>query len=267
MLADAAVAPTSPVAAPTKTAAVRAERLSVQAGGTPILKGLNLDIRHGEILSIIGPAGAGKTTFMRCLNRMNDFEPELEISGQVYLEEQPIYTPGLDVALLRRKVGMVFSVPNPLPMSIFDNVAFGLSIAGYPVSTHAELVETALRSASLWDEVKDRLNEAARNLSGGQQQRLCLARSLALKPAVLLLDEPCSGLDPISTARIEDALDQLKQNLAILLVTNNVKQAARTSDRTAFFLFGEIIELQDTDLLFTKPIDQRTSDYISGRFG
>jgi phosphate transport system ATP-binding protein len=256
-----------PPAATALQVAQRTEKLSVRNDSNEILKALSIDIRRGEILSIIGPAGAGKTTFLRCLNRMNDFEPELKISGQVYLDGEPIYAPEMDVALLRRKVGMVFSVPNPLPMSIFENVAFGLDVAGLPRAHQVTRVEEALNEASLWDEVKDRLKEPARNLSGGQQQRLCLARSLALKPDVLLLDEPCSGLDPISTARIEDALHVLKQNLAVLLVTNNVKQASRTSDRTAFFLFGEVIELQSTAVLFTNPADQRTADYISGRFG
>ncbi len=248
-------------------AAVSIDRLCVRAGSTEILKNLSLGIRRGEIFSIIGPAGAGKTTFLRSLNRMNDFEPDIKISGKILIEGQDIYSKSTDVPLLRRKVGMVFSVPNPLPMSIFENIAFGLSIAGMPRNQQDECVETSLREASLWDEVKDRLLQPARNLSGGQQQRLCLARSLALKPNVLLLDEPCSGLDPISTARIEEALHDLKQNLAIVLVTNNVKQASRTSDRTAFFLFGEMVELQKTAVLFTNPANTKTADYISGRFG
>lgn len=252
---------------PTEQTVMRAEHLNVTTDHTPILKDVNVDLRRGEIFSIIGPAGAGKTTFLRSLNRMNDFEPELKLTGQVYLDSRPLYGGVMDVALLRRKVGMVFSVPNPLPMSIFDNIAFGMSLAGYSKDQQYLHVESALREAALWDEVKDRLCEPARNLSGGQQQRMCLARTLALKPDVLLLDEPCSGLDPISTVRIEEALHQLKQSLAILLVTNNVKQAARTADRTAFFLYGEVIELKSTDELFTTPEDKRTADYISGRFG
>jgi phosphate transport system ATP-binding protein len=239
--------------------------LCVLANGTEILKGINLEARRGEILSIIGPAGAGKTTFLRCLNRMAELELDFKISGQILLDDESIYD--RDVAMLRRQVGMVFSVPVPLPMSVRENMIFGLRLASGSRSNDDERIEKALRAAYLWDEMKDRLNESARNLSGGQQQRLCLARTLALEPRVLLLDEPCSGLDPISTARIEEALRSLKSNLAIILVTNNVKQAARASDRTAFFLFGELIELEPIEKLFTTPHDQRTADYISGRFG
>jgi phosphate transport system ATP-binding protein len=239
--------------------------LRVQANATEILKGINLEARRGEILSIIGPAGAGKTTFLRCLNRMAEIDLDFKISGQILLDGQSIYD--CDVAMLRRQVGMVFSVPVPLPMSVRENMTFGLRLASGSRGKDDERVEKALRAAYLWDEMKDRLNEPARNLSGGQQQRLCLARTLALEPRVLLLDEPCSGLDPISTARIEEALRSLKSNLAIILVTNNVKQAARASDRTAFFLFGELIELESIEILFTTPRDQRTADYISGRFG
>jgi phosphate transport system ATP-binding protein len=241
------------------------EDLRVQVNGTEILKGISLDARRGEILSIIGPAGAGKTTFLRCLNRMAELDLDFEISGKILLDGQSIYD--RDVAMLRRQVGMVFSVPVPLPMSVKENLTFGLRLASGSRSDDDERIEKALRAAYLWDEMKDRLNEPARNLSGGQQQRLCLARSLALEPRVLLLDEPCSGLDPISTARIEEALRSLKSNLAIILVTNNVKQAARASDRTAFFLFGELIELEPIEILFTTPRDQRTADYITGRFG
>ena len=241
------------------------EDLRVQVNGTEILKGIRLDARRGEILSIIGPAGAGKTTFLRCLNRMAELDLDFEISGKILLDGQSIYD--RDVAMLRRQVGMVFSVPVPLPMTVKENLTFGLRLASGSRSDDDERIEKALRAAYLWDEMKDRLNEPARNLSGGQQQRLCLARSLALEPRVLLLDEPCSGLDPISTARIEEALRGLKSNLAIILVTNNVKQAARASDRTAFFLFGELIELEPIEILFTTPRDQRTADYITGRFG
>lgn len=246
---------------------VRTEDLRVRVPGTEILKGITLDTRRGEILSIIGPAGAGKTTFLRCLNRMNDFNPEVQVSGKVLLGGRSIYDRNVDVAWLRRRVGMVFSVPVALPMTIFHNLTFGLRLGKRSRNQQTERIETALRSSYLWDEVKDRLDEPARNLSGGQQQRLCLARTLVLQPDVLLLDEPCSGLDPISTAKIEEALQRLKTNLAIILVTNNVKQAARASDRTAFFLFGERIEVQATELLFTTPRDTRTADYISGRFG
>jgi phosphate transport system ATP-binding protein len=244
---------------------VKVGDLKVRVNGTDILKGISLEARRGEILSIIGPAGAGKTTFLRCLNRMAELDLDFKISGNILLDGQSIYDS--DVAMLRRQVGMVFSVPVPLPMSVYENLTFGLRLSSGSRKSYDERVEKALRAAYLWDEMKDRLNEPARNLSGGQQQRLCLARSLVLEPRVLLLDEPCSGLDPISTARIEEALRSLKTDLAIILVTNNVKQAARASDRTAFFLFGELIELEPIEKLFTTPRDQRTADYISGRFG
>jgi phosphate transport system ATP-binding protein len=248
-------------------ALVRTEEVRVRAHRDEILKGISLEARRGEILSIIGPAGAGKTTFLRCLNRMAELDPDLKVSGSIWLDGQSVYDGNVEVAMLRRQVGTVFSVPIPLPMTVFENLVFGLDLSGFPRDRYDERVEAALRAAYLWEEVKDRLNEPARNLSGGQQQRLCLARALTLKPKVLLLDEPTSGLDPISTAKIEEALEQLKANLAVILVTNNVKQASRASDRTAFFLFGELIEFEPTEQLFTNPRDKRTSDYISGRFG
>jgi phosphate transport system ATP-binding protein len=248
-------------------ALMETHHLRVEAGGREILRGISLDACRGEILSILGPSGAGKTTFLRCLNRMAELDPDLKVSGTILLNGRSIYEKSVAAALLRRKVGTVFSVPIPLPMTIHENLTFGLRLSAVPRSCFEERVEAALRAAYLWDEVKDRLNEPARNLSGGQQQRLCLARTLTLEPRVLLLDEPSSGLDPISTGRIEEALQELKANLAIILVTNNVKQAARASDRTAFFLFGELIELAATDSLFTRPRDQRTAGYISGRFG
>jgi phosphate transport system ATP-binding protein len=257
----------APPAASGAPAKLRTDTLRVWSAKSELLKGINLAVKRGEILAIIGPAGAGKTTFLRALNRMNDLDPDLQMSGQVFLDGFPVYDEAVDVALLRRKIGMVFSVPVPLPMTIFENMAFGVRLEGGSKQRISERMETALRAAYLWDEVKDRLDEAARNLSGGQQQRLCLARALALQPDVLLLDEPCSGLDPISTTKIEEALDRLKKDLAVILVTNNVKQASRASDRTAFFLFGELIEMQATESLFTTPQDARTADYISGRFG
>ncbi len=246
---------------------IQTQDLCVQFPGNKILKGITLEARRGEILSIIGPAGAGKTTFLRCLNRMAELDVDIRISGDVLLDGESIYAADVEVALLRRRVGMVFSVPIPLPMSIYENLTFGLSLADGVRGSRDEVVEAALRASYLWDEVKDRLKEPACNLSGGQQQRLCLARTLTLQPRVLLLDEPCSGLDPISTGRIEAALQKLKSNLTIILVTNNVKQAARASDRTAFFLFGEVIETDRTEKLFTNPRAQKTVDYISGRFG
>jgi len=244
---------------------IKTDNLRVSTAGVEILKGISLEAPRGQILSIIGPAGAGKTTFLRCLNRMAEQDVDLEVSGRILLDGRSVYDS--NVAMLRRQVGMVFSVPIPLPMTVYENLAFGLRLNSGSRDRYDDRVEKALRAAYLWDEMKDRLNEPARNLSGGQQQRLCLARTLALEPRVLLLDEPCSGLDPISTARIEEALRQLKTDLAIILVTNNVKQAARASDRTAFFFFGELIELEPIEILFTTPRDPRTADYISGRFG
>lgn len=244
---------------------IKTGNLRVQFGDEEILKGISLEARQGEILSIIGPAGAGKTTFLRCLNRMIELDLDLKTSGTITLDGTSVYD--FDVATLRRQIGMVFSVPTALPMTVYENLVFGIRLGTGQRDKHREYVEKALRAAYLWDEMKDRLNEPARNLSGGQQQRLCLARTLVLEPRILLLDEPCSGLDPISTARIEEALRELKQHLAIILVTNNVKQAARASDRTAFFLFGELIEVEPIDKLFTTPSDPRTADYITGRFG
>jgi phosphate transport system ATP-binding protein len=232
-----------------------------------ILKGITLHASRGEILAAIGPAGAGKTTFLRCLNRMTELDPDMKISGEILLDGISIYAKSVEIAMLRRQVGMVFSVPTPLPMSIYENLTFGWQLAYRRSSAVDERIESSLRAAYLWEEIKDRLKEPARNLSGGQQQRLCLARTLIMQPKILLLDEPCSGLDPISTGKIEEALQQLKSNLTIVLVTNNVKQAARASDRTAFFLFGEIVEVDRTEKLFTMPKEKTTADYISGRFG
>jgi len=246
---------------------IEAGELRVSYSETEILKGITVDARRGEILSIIGPAGAGKTTFLRCLNRMLDLDADWRVSGKVLLNGQSVYGKDIPVSGLRRKIGMVFSVPVTLPMTIYQNLAFGINLGWEGKSRCDEKIERALQEASLWEEVKDRLQEPAGNLSGGQQQRLCLARTLTLEPSVLLLDEPCSGLDPISTRRIEEALQQLKKDLTIILVTNNVKQAARASDRTAFFLFGELIEVQQTEILFTNPREKTTADYISGRFG
>jgi phosphate transport system ATP-binding protein len=246
---------------------IRTEDLRVSFAAEEILKGITLEARRGEILSIIGPAGAGKTTFLRCLNRMIELDPDFKVSGKVLLNQQSIYDRDVQVAALRRKVGMVFSVPVTLPMTIHQNLTFGLTLDREGRARRDERVEAALRAAYLWEEVKDRLQEPARNLSGGQQQRLCLARTLTLGPEVLLLDEPCSGLDPISTRKIEEALQELKADLAIILVTNNVKQAARASDRTAFFLFGQLLEVAGTETLFTTPREKKTADYISGRFG
>lgn len=247
---------------------VEARDFGVTIGGKPVLRGVNLAVKRNEILGIIGPAGSGKTTFLRCINRLGDLEPSLATSGTLSIGGTDVFAPGTDVAALRRRAGMVFAVPNPLPRSIYENIAFGPKLAGIRSREKLdEIVERTLRSSVLWDEVKDRLHTSGTKLSGGQQQRLCLARTLALEPQVLLLDEPCSGLDPISTAKIEEAMQELKKQLTVVLVTNNVKQAARASDRTAFFLMGEMVEVGDTGDVFTHPRDRRTNDYISGRFG
>jgi phosphate transport system ATP-binding protein len=237
-------------------------------GGAAVLRNISLEVRMGERLAIIGPSGGGKTTFLRSLNRLSDQEVTYSHTGTILLDGQDIHSPGTDVAALRRRVGMVYAVPIPLPWPIWDNLTFGPRLAGVRSRDRLEeLVETSLKAAFLWEEVKDRLHEPAHNLSGGQQQRLCLARVLALEPEVLLLDEPCSGLDPISTAQIEQALADLRSRYAVVLVTNNTKQAARASDRTAFFLMGELIELDQTEKLFTNPSHNRTNAYITGHFG
>jgi phosphate transport system ATP-binding protein len=244
------------------------ERFSAFYNGAAVLKNLNLSIHTGERLAIIGPANSGKTTFLRSLNRLNDLEPAFSKTGTITLDGRDIFSPSVDVPSLRRKLGMVYAVPVPLPWSVYDNISYGPKLAGTKDRGRLDhLVEASLRAAFLWDEMKDRLREPARNLSGGQQQRLCLARVLALEPEVLLLDEPCSGLDPISTGRIEEALADLKSKYAIVLVTNNTKQAARASDRTAFFLMGELIECGPTAQVFTNPTHHRTAGYIMGRFG
>jgi phosphate transport system ATP-binding protein len=244
------------------------EDFSALFDGRAVLRNVNLEVFTSERLAIIGPASSGKTVLLRSLNRLNDLDPQFSKSGRILLDGRDIYGPGVDVAALRRRVGMVYAVPIPLPWTIYDNVAYGPRLAG--VARRGLLdatVESALRSAFIWDEVKDRLGDLASNLSGGQQQRLCLARVLALEPEVLLLDEPCSGLDPVSTAKIEDALLELKSRYSVVLVTNNTKQAARASDRTAFFLMGELVEVGATSQVFTNPKHQRTGDYITGHFG
>ena len=240
--------------------------LNIWFGSIHAVKQVNMEVRSNEILSVIGPSNSGKTTFLRTLNRLNDLNLNLKMTGSVELDRQDIRK--VDVELLRRKVGMVFALPLPLPLSIFDNVAYGMKMYGEKrKKTLEEKVCAALTQAYLWDEVKDRLEESAFKLSGGQQQRLCIARTLAVEPQVVLFDEPCSGLDPVSTAKVEDAMVELKKKYTIVLVTNNVKQAARVGDRTAFFLNGELIELDTTDKVFTAPRDPRTDGYISGKFG
>lgn len=240
--------------------------LDIWFGALHALKQVSMEIQSNEILSVIGPSSSGKTTFLRMLNRLNDLHQNFRMSGEVKLEDKDIKN--IDTELLRKRVGMVFALPLPLPLSIFDNVAYGMRMHGEKnKKILEEKVEKSLKGAYLWDEVKDRLSESAFKLSGGQQQRLCIARTLAVEPEVILFDEPCSGLDPISTAKVEDAMVELKKNYTIVLVTNNVRQAARVGDRTAFFLSGELIELDKTDKIFTAPRDKRTDGYIRGKFG
>jgi phosphate transport system ATP-binding protein len=244
----------------------RIDTLDIRFGAVHPVRGISMDVLANEILTVIGPSNSGKTTFIRALNRMNDLQLNFRMSGTVEFEGKNIRK--MEVGALRRKVGMVFALPLPLPLSIYDNVAYGPRMHGVRGGTRlSERVEEALRSAYLWEEVKDRLHESAFKLSGGQQQRLCIARTLAVEPEVILFDEPCSGLDPISTAKVEDAMQKLKRRYTQILVTNNVKQAARVGDRTAFFLEGELVEIDKTDRIFTTPRDTRTDDYIRGRFG
>jgi phosphate transport system ATP-binding protein len=241
--------------------------LNVYWGKTQALRLINIQIPSNKILGIIGPSGSGKTLFLRSLNRLNDLVPEIRIEGRIELDGEDIYHPDCDPVQIRKRVGMLFALPIPLPASIYDNIIFSPGINKNGKQELGQLVEESLKSAFLWDEVKDRLKTSAMRLSGGQQQRLCLARVLAMKPEVILLDEPCSGLDPISTAAIEDALRILKKNYTIVLVTNNTKQAARVADNTSFFLMSEMVEYGPTGEIFTVPKDKRTNDYITGRFG
>ena len=241
---------------------------SVFSGPGPLLQGISLEIQSNQILGVIGPSGSGKTTFLRALNRMNELQSGFTTRGRVLMDGEDIYGRDYDTVSLRKKVGMVFAMPVPLPMSIHENITYGPSLSSGKGWKHDEaLVEKSLKAAFLWDEVKDRLKTSALRLSGGQQQRLCLARTLALEPEVILLDEPCSGLDPVSTAKIEEALTILKERYTVILVTNNTKQAARVADRTAFFLMGQLVEEGATQQMFTAPKDKSTSDYITGRFG
>lgn len=245
-----------------------AKNLSAFFGKGQGLRRVTLDVPANHILGIIGPSGSGKTTFLRTLNRLNDLYYNFRVEGHVLWDGNDIYRPGFDVVELRKKVGMVFALPVPLPLSIYENIVYGPRLCGINDRGRLnELVENSLTSAFLWDEVKDRLKLSGMRLSGGQQQRLCLARVLAMEPEVVLLDEPCSGLDPISTAKIEEALTILKENYSIVLVTNNTKQAARVADNTAFLLMGELVEYGPTAQIFTAPLDKRTDDYVTGRFG
>ncbi len=242
--------------------------LSVSFGRNHALKDINLNIACNRITAIIGPSGCGKSTFIRCLNRMNDIIPSAQVSGEVLLDDRNIYSPDYDTFELRKKVGMVFQKPNPFPKSVFENLAFGLRIHGLKNQREIESrVVASLKDSALWDEVKDRLFDSAFALSGGQQQRLCIARALAIQPEVILFDEPCSALDPISSAKIEELMTRLKTKYTIVIVTHNMQQAARVSDSTAFLYLGELIEYDKTTRLFTNPGDRRTEAYITGRFG
>jgi len=247
-------------------AIIRAERVTIRYGEFAAVRDVSLEISSHKVTAIIGPSGCGKSTLLRAMNRMNDFIPTMTLSGSLTYRGEDIYGAKSDAVDLRRRIGMVFQKPNPFPKTIFKNVAWGAAINGYRGDLH-ELVERALRQAALWEEVKDKLHQSAFALSGGQQQRLCIARAIALQPDVLLMDEPCSALDPIATAKIEDLIDELKTEYTVVLVTHNMQQAARVSDLTAFMYMGELIEFDVTDTIFTKPNQQRTQDYITGRFG
>lgn len=247
---------------------IEAENLNVYFDEAQILKNINIKIRKNTVTSLIGPSGCGKSTFVRTLNRMNDMIDGFRLEGNVLLDGKDIYDPKIDVVELRKKVGMVFQKPNPFPKSIFDNVAYGLRVHGIEdKAILTERVEESLKAAALWDEVKDKLDKSAMGLSGGQQQRLCIARTIAVNPEVILMDEPASALDPISTTKIEDLIFKLKKDYTIIIVTHNMQQATRVSKYTAFFLHGEIVESGLTDKIFIEPEDKRTEDYITGRFG
>lgn len=242
--------------------------LNLYYGEAHALKGIDLDIAEHCVTALIGPSGCGKSTYLKTLNRMNDTVPNVKITGEVALDGEDVYAKNVDVTTLRKKVGMVFQAPNPFPMSIYDNIAYGPRIHGEKKrAVLDEIVEQSLRGAAIWDEVKDRLKKPALGLSGGQQQRLCIARSLATKPEILLMDEPTSALDPISTSKIEELVDELKVAYSIVVVTHNMQQAARISDYTAFFLLGELVEGNQTSEIFSNPKDKKTENYITGRFG
>ena len=242
--------------------------LNLHYGTNHALKNVNMDIREKRITAFIGPSGCGKSTFLKCLNRMNDLVDGVKIEGKILLDGEDIYAPQVDTTLLRKKVGMVFQQPNPFPMSIYDNIAYGPRVHGIKNKAQLDdIVEESLRGAAIFDEVKDRLKKSALGRSGGQQQRLCIARALAVRPDVLLMDEPTSALDPISTLKVEELMVELKKKYTVAVVTHNMQQAARVSDDTAFFLVGEVVEFDHTDNIFSRPKDKRTEDYITGRFG
>lgn len=247
---------------------ISVKHLNLHYGENHALKDVNMEIRENAVTAFIGPSGCGKSTFLKCINRMNDLVDCARVDGTILLDGEDIYDPKVDTTLLRKKVGMVFQQPNPFPMSIYDNIAYGPRIHGIKNKAKLdEIVETSLKGAAIFDEVKDRLKKSALGLSGGQQQRLCIARALAVEPEVLLMDEPTSALDPISTLKIEELMEELKKKYTVVVVTHNMQQAARVSDDTAFFLVGEVIEMNSTTNIFTRPQDKRTEDYITGRFG
>ncbi len=242
--------------------------LDFSYGDSPALQGISLDFQENQVTALIGPSGCGKSTLLRCLNRMNDLIPYSRVEGRVLLDGEDIYDPDVDVVALRRRVGMVFQKPNPFPKTIFENVAYGLRVNGIKDKVFIEdRVEASLKQAVLWDEVKDRIHDSALGLSGGQQQRLCIARALAVEPDVVLMDEPCSALDPIATQKIEELINRLTESYTIIIVTHNMQQAARVSQVTAFLYLGNLIEVDNTETLFTRPRLQQTEDYITGRFG
>ncbi|PRY60346.1 phosphate ABC transporter ATP-binding protein (PhoT family) [Vreelandella songnenensis] len=248
---------------------MNAQDVKVFYGDAQAINGIDLDIYENEVLAFIGPSGCGKSTFLRCLNRMNDTIDICRVEGKITLDNNDIYAPDRDVVLLRAQVGIVFQKPNPFPKSIYENIAYGPRLHGL-ARRKAELddiVESSLRRAGLWEEVKDRLDKPGTGLSGGQQQRLCIARTVAVSPDIILMDEPCSALDPIATAKVEQLIDELSESYTIVMVTHNMQQAARVADRTAFFHMGDLVEVDSTDQIFTNPQDQRTHDYITGRFG
>lgn len=247
---------------------VKVENLNLYYGENHALKDVNMDIQENAVTAFIGPSGCGKSTFLKTLNRMNDLVDGVRIDGKVLLDGEDIYDPSVDTTILRKKVGMVFQQPNPFPMSIYDNIAYGPRVHGIRDKKRLDqIVEGSLRGAAIFDEVKDRLKKSAMGLSGGQQQRICIARALAVQPEVLLMDEPTSALDPISTAKIEELMEDLKKKYTVIVVTHNMQQATRVSDQTAFFLVGEMVEFGDTKQIFSYPQDKRTEDYITGRFG
>ena len=247
---------------------ISTKNLNLYYGQNHALKDVNMEIEAGKITALIGPSGCGKSTYLKTLNRMNDLVEGVRITGEILLDGERIYDPKVDVTILRKKVGMVFQKPNPFPMSIYDNIAYGPRVHGIKSRSDLDgIVESSLKGAALWEEVRDRLKKSALGLSGGQQQRLCIARAIAVSPEVILMDEPTSALDPISTTKIEDLMSELKKKYTVVIVTHNMQQAVRISDRTAFFLLGEMVEFGKTEDLFSMPKDKRTEDYITGRFG